>query len=232
MEILHLDKISRTYQDRGLEVPALKDISLKIEKGQFTALAGPSGSGKTSLLNIMGTLDRADFGRVYLEGQALSGLTPNALAEIRLKKIGFVFQAGNLIEVLSARENVEYVMLLQGLQAGTRRQKALEILRAVGLEDLAGRKPSQLSAGQAQRVAVARAVAAEPLLILADEPTAHLDSVTGQALVELMDSFNRTRRITFIVASHDPLVINRARRVIRLKDGRIEEDRTLPWLGE
>lgn len=227
MEVLRLINISRIYQNEDIRVPALTDISLEVRKGEFVVLAGPSGSGKTTLLNIMGTLDQPDSGRVYLEGQEVAGLPPNTLAEIRLKKIGFIFQSTNLIEVLTAQENIEYVLLLQGMPPHIRREKSLKILKAIGLEELVGRKTSQLSGGQGQRVAVARAVVAEPLLILGDEPTAHLDSKTGEHLMELMESFNQSKQITFIIASHDPMVIQRAKRIIQLKDGRIVEDRSV-----
>jgi putative ABC transport system ATP-binding protein len=225
MEALSLIHISKIYQDRDIQVQALMDISLEIKKGEFVVLAGPSGSGKTTLLNILGTLDQPDSGQVYLDGQDVSGLPNNTLAEIRLNKIGFIFQSTNLIDVLTARENIEYVMLLQGMESKIRRKKSFDILKAVGLEGLADRKTYQMSGGQGQRVAVARAVVAEPQLILADEPTANLDSKTGELLIELMESFNRSKQITFIIASHDPMVINRAGRIIQLKDGKILEDR-------
>jgi putative ABC transport system ATP-binding protein len=227
MATVLLNKVFKIYQDRDIKVPALTDVSLEIKPGEFMVLAGPSGSGKTTLLNIIGTLDRPDSGQVYLDGLEVSGLSGNTLAEIRLKKIGFIFQAYNLIDVLTARENVEYVMLLQGMDSRIRRQRSMAVLKAVGLEGLAERKTDQMSGGQGQRVAVARAVAAEPQLILADEPTANLDSKTGEHLIELMESFNRSKQITFVIASHDPMVINRARRIIQLKDGRIMEDRTI-----
>jgi putative ABC transport system ATP-binding protein len=225
MAAVLLNRVSRIYQERDIKVPALTDISLEIKAGEFMVLAGPSGSGKTTLLNIIGTLDRPDSGQVYLDGLEVSGLSNNTLAEIRLRKIGFIFQSYNLIDVLTARENVEYVMLLQGMDSGIRRQKSMALLKDVGLEGLAERKTDQMSGGQGQRVAVARAVAAEPRLILADEPTANLDSKTGAHLIELMESFNRSHQITFIIASHDPMVIHRARRIIQLKDGRIMDDR-------
>jgi putative ABC transport system ATP-binding protein len=198
METVSLDKIFKIYQDREIEVPALTDLSLQIQQGEFVVLAGPSGSGKTTLLNIIGTLDQPDRGRVFLEGRDVSRLPRNALAELRLKKIGFIFQSSNLISVLTAQ--------------------------AVGLEGLSGRRPWQMSGGQAQRAAVARAVVAEPRLILADEPTANLDSKTGEQLIDLLESYNQSKQITFIIASHDPLVINRAKRIIPLKDGRIVQD--------
>ena len=226
METVLLDNVSKTYEEREFRVPALSQVTLQIKKGEFVVLAGPSGSGKTTLLNLIGTLDQPDSGRVYLDGHEVTGLPPNTLAELRLKKIGFVFQSSNLIQVLTARENIEFVMLLQGIKAETRREKSLALLKDLGLEDLAGRKISEMSGGQGQRIAVARAVVSEPQLILADEPTANLDSKTGAQLIELMESFNRSKQITFLIASHDPLVINRAGRVIHLRDGRIVEDRS------
>jgi len=189
-------------------------------------MAGPSGSGKSTLLNILGTLDQADSGTVHLDGQDVTRLPSNTLAEIRLRKIGFVFQTYNLIDVLTAIENVEYVMLLQGISPRVRRERSIEMLEAVDLGDLIHRKTYQMSGGQRQRVAVARAVVAEPRLILADEPTANLDSKTGVKLIELMQEFNTAKNITFIIASHDPMVIEKAGRVILLKDGKILEDRS------
>jgi putative ABC transport system ATP-binding protein len=223
MEAIFLDKVYKTYQDREIKVPALTDLSLQIRQGEFVVLAGPSGSGKTTLLNIMGTLDQPDSGRVFLEDQEVSRLPRNILAEIRLRKIGFIFQSSNLISVLTAQENIEYVLLLQGMASAMRREKSQAVLKAVGLEGLAGRRPWQMSGGQAQRAAVARAVVAEPRLILADEPTANLDSKTGEQLIDLLESYNQSRQITFVIASHDPMVINRARRIIPLKDGKIVE---------
>lgn len=226
MELLSLRNISKIYEHSGIKTPALTDISLKIDTGEFVVMAGPSGSGKSTLLNILGTLDQADSGTVHLDGQDVTRLPSNTLAEIRLRKIGFVFQTYNLIDVLTAIENVEYVMLLQGISPRVRRERSIEMLEAVGLGDLIHRKTYQMSGGQRQRVAVARAVVAEPRLILADEPTANLDSKTGVKLIELMQEFNTAKNITFIIASHDPMVIEKAGRVILLKDGKILEDRS------
>jgi len=226
MELLSLRNISKIYEHSGIKTPALTDISLKIDTGEFVVMAGPSGSGKSTLLNILGTLDQADSGTVHLDGQDVTRLPSNTLAEIRLRKIGFVFQTYNLIDVLTAIENVEYVMLLQGISPRVRRERSIEMLEAVDLGDLIHRKTYQMSGGQRQRVAVARAVVAEPRLILADEPTANLDSKTGVKLIELMQEFNTAKNITFIIASHDPMVIEKAGRVILLKDGKILEDRS------
>ncbi len=225
MEIILLNNIFKTYQAPNFQTSALTEVSLKVGKEEFIVLAGPSGSGKTTLLNIIGTLDQPDSGEVYLEGEEVTRLTLNRLADLRLKKLGFVFQTYNLIDVLSALENVEYVMLLQGVDPKTRREKSMEILKAVGLEALAHRKTYQMSGGQRQRVAVARAVVGEPRLILADEPTANLDSKTGESLIELMESFNLSKKVTFIISSHDPMVLRRAKRLIILRDGKIQEDR-------
>jgi len=225
METILLKNIFKTYQDSTIKTAALTDISLNIEKGEFVVLAGPSGSGKTTLLNIIGTLDQPDSGEVYIDGHEVTKLPFNALAGLRLKKIGFVFQTYNLIDVLTALENVEYVMLLQGIDKKNRRERSIEILKTVGLDELIHRKTYQMSGGQRQRVAVARAVVGEPQLILADEPTANLDSKTGGSLIELMESFCLYKKITFIIASHDPMVIQKAKRLIILKDGKIQEDR-------
>ena len=225
MEIILLNNIFKTYQVSDFQTSALTEVSLRVGKGEFIVLAGPSGSGKTTLLNIIGTLDQPDSGEVYLEGEEVTQLTLNRLADLRLKKLGFVFQTYNLIDVLSALENVEYVMLLQGVDPKIRREKSMEMLKAVGLEALAHRKTYQMSGGQRQRVAVARAVVGEPRLILADEPTANLDSKTGESLIELMESFNLSKKVTFIISSHDPMVLRRAKRLIILRDGKIQEDR-------
>jgi putative ABC transport system ATP-binding protein len=224
MDTVLLKEIYKTYQDSSFKASALNDISLRIEKGEFVVLAGPSGSGKTTLLNIIGTLDQPDSGEVYVDGLEVTTLSLNDLAGLRLKKIGFVFQTYNLIDVLTALENVEYVMLLQGIDPAIRRKRSIEMLKAVGLEEVIFRKTHQMSGGQRQRVAVARAVVGEPQLILADEPTANLDSKTGEDLIELMESFNELKQITFIIASHDPMVIQKAKRLIQLRDGKIQED--------
>jgi putative ABC transport system ATP-binding protein len=202
----------------------LKDVSLDVGKGEFVVVVGPSGSGKTTLMNIMGTLDQPDSGEVYLHDREVSRLSHNTLAQVRLKGIGFVFQSLNLIDALSALENVEYVMLLQGIGSKIRRKRSTAILQSMGLEELMDRNIHQMSGGQKQRIAVARAVVAEPQLILADEPTANLDSENGESLIRLMEQFNRSNGITFMIASHDLMVVSRARRTIWLKDGTIEKD--------
>ena len=222
--MLVIENVHKTYGRPPAPVTyALKQINLAISEGEFTVLAGPSGSGKTTLLNIMGLLDQPDEGEVYLEGKKTSELSKNDAADLRLHNIGFVFQSYNLIEVLTAIENVEYVMLLQGVDSRTRRHKAKEILHAVGLEECINRKPNEMSGGQQQRVAVARAIVTEPSLVLADEPTANLDSKTGYQLIELMKHFNESKGVTFCISSHDPMVIDMAKRLIRVKDGIADE---------
>jgi putative ABC transport system ATP-binding protein len=198
-------------------------VDLEIAAGEFLALVGPSGSGKSTLLNLIGGLDRPTAGRLWVADEELGQLSRRALAELRLKRIGFVFQEYNLIPVLSAIENVEYVMLLQGVPDAERRKRAMAILNEVGLAGLEDRRPSELSGGQQQRVAVARAIVSEPTLVLADEPTANLDSATGAALMDLMRQLNEEKRVTFVFSTHDPMVMERARRLVRLKDGRIAD---------
>jgi putative ABC transport system ATP-binding protein len=224
MPILEAQHLRKIYDTRSVETLALDDVDLKIEQGEFTALAGPSGSGKTTLLNLFGALDSPTAGTVLLDGEDLGALSSSRLAELRLRKLGFVFQAYNLIPVLSARENVEFVMELQGVPASQRRAKALALLAEVGLGELADKRPLEMSGGQQQRVAVARAIASEPRVVLADEPTANLDSDTAGRLLDLMQRLNRDRGITFLFSTHDPLVIDKARRTIRLRDGRIISD--------
>jgi putative ABC transport system ATP-binding protein len=216
--------VTKTYQQGQVTVQALKDISLKIGKGEFLAVAGPSGSGKTTLLNMIGGLDLLDSGSIFVDGEALESLSPSQLANLRLHKIGFVFQAYNLIPVLSAIENVEYVMLLQGLSSQERRAKSRAILDEVGLEGKYHRRPAELSGGQQQRVAVARAIVSNPAIVLADEPTANLDSKTGQGLLEMMKQMNAEKQITFIFSTHDRMVMEYARRLVKLRDGRLVND--------
>ena len=224
MAIVECTQVYKTYQQGQLSVRALEEISLTIEKGEFMALAGPSGSGKTTLLNIIGGLDKADSGNIVVDGNSFDQMSQSRLAELRLHKIGFVFQAYNLIPVLSAAENVEFVMLLQGLPASKRRQMARKILDDVGLEGKYDRRPAELSGGQQQRVAVARAIVSNPSIVLADEPTANLDSKTGQGLLEMMKQMNAEKKITFIFSTHDKMVMNYARRLTLLHDGRLADD--------
>jgi putative ABC transport system ATP-binding protein len=224
MIIVTCTDIVKIYRQGKLEVHALRGVSLDIEKGAFAAIAGPSGSGKTTLLNIIGGLDAADRGSVTVDGNILGEMSQTALAELRLHKIGFVFQSYNLIPVLSALENVEYVMLLQGVPKADRQERAMAVLEEVGLAGLSGRRPAELSGGQQQRVAVARAIVSDPSLVLADEPTANLDSQTGHGLLEMMREMNEKKQVTFIFSTHDPMVMEHARRLIRLKDGLIVSD--------
>jgi putative ABC transport system ATP-binding protein len=208
----------------SIEVPALRGISLRVAPGEFLAIAGPSGSGKTTLLNIIGGLDRADAGEVLVEGKNLQLLSSGELARLRLQRLGFVFQAYNLLPVLTALENAEFTLLLQGVPVKQRKERVQKLFAEIGLAGLEHRRPGELSGGQQQRVAVARAVVTEPALILADEPTANLDSVTATALLEVMEQLNRAHNTTFVYSTHDPQVMERARRLIRLHDGQIASD--------
>jgi putative ABC transport system ATP-binding protein len=224
MNIVELVDIKKSYRQGNVEVKALNGVSLSVQKGAFLALAGPSGSGKTTLLNIIGGLDAADSGSVIVDGNALEEMTQSELANLRLRNVGFVFQAYNLIPVLSALENVEFVMLLQGVPAADRREKAMAILDDVGLEDMYNRRPAELSGGQQQRVAVARAIVSSPSIVLADEPTANLDSKTGKGLLEMMKQMNERREATFVFSTHDKMVMDYARRLIFIRDGLVADD--------
>ena len=224
MLIIDAVDVTKVYETRGITTRALDGVQLAVETGEFSAIAGPSGSGKTTLLNLLGALDVPTSGKIRLDGDELSELSPAALSELRLRKLGFVFQAYNLIPVLSARENVEFVMELQGTDARARADRASEVLDRVGLAGLENKRPLEMSGGQQQRVAVARAIASRPKLVLADEPTANLDSDTARRLIDLMSSLNRRDGITFLFSTHDPLVMEAARRVVRLRDGRISGD--------
>ncbi|MCG8618710.1 MAG: ABC transporter ATP-binding protein [Desulfobacterales bacterium] len=218
--------VTKTYTQGKLDVHALAGISLGLDKGEFTALAGPSGSGKTTLLNLIGGLDSPSSGRIILDGEEVTGLSQSRLADMRLNKIGFVFQAYNIIPVLSARENVEYVMLMQGVPAKERTERARTVLDEVGLTNMHDRRPTELSGGQQQRVAVARAIVSRPAIVLADEPTANLDSETGRGLLEMMAEMNQKRKVTFIFSTHDRMVMEYAHRIVRLKDGLVSDDST------
>ncbi len=225
MGIVECKDIKKTYQQGKIEVHALKDVSLSIDKGGFAALAGPSGSGKTTLLNIIGGLDQPDSGSVSVAGNTFEKMTQSQLALLRLHNVGFIFQSYNLIPVLSAVENVEFVMLLQGVQATQRRERAMAILDDVGLEGKYHRRPAELSGGQQQRVAVARAIVSNPSIVLADEPTANLDSKTGNGLLEMMRKMNEEKKVTFIFSTHDKMVMDYARRLVLIRDGRIVDDK-------
>jgi len=222
--IVVCEKVSKTYQVDHISVPALKEVDLEIPRGQFVTLAGPSGSGKTTLLNVVGGLDQPSTGTVTLEGRRVDQLSPAELADLRLEHVGFVFQAYNLIPVLTARENVEFVMELQGMSADERHRLSREILDEVGLGGMEDRRPAELSGGQQQRVAVARAMVSRPSVVLADEPTANLDSHTARELVGLMRALNEKHQITFLISTHDPMVMELAPRRIGLRDGRIVSD--------
>jgi len=222
--IVSTRQLHRTYLQGEGEVHALDGVDLDIEPGEFVALMGAAGSGKTTLLNLIGGLDRPTRGEVQVDGQSLGALSSGALSRLRLDRIGFVFQAYNLIPVLTARENAEFVLLMRGVPDAERRRRVDATLAAVGLEGLGDRLPSALSGGQQQRVAVARAIAGAPALVLADEPTANLDSRTGTELVEMMRRLNTDQGITFVFATHDTKVEERARRVIWMEDGKVQRD--------
>jgi putative ABC transport system ATP-binding protein len=216
--------VSRIFRQGDLEVTGLDHVSIDIEQGEFVCLVAPSGGGKTTLLNAIGGLDKPDAGEVWVGGQRIDNLGKGKLAEMRLHNIGFVFQAYNLIPVLTARENVEFVMQVQGVPAAERRAKSTAILAEVGLRGLEDRRPAKMSGGQQQRVAVARAIVSEPTLVLADEPTANLDSHTADQLMELFVELNKEHNTTFVIATHDQRVMAYARRIVRMLDGKIVED--------
>lgn len=219
--------VTKTFGSGDLAVNALQSVDLQIMPGDFATLAGPSGSGKTTLLNMIGALDRPSSGEVTVDGQKLSELQQSGLSDLRLTKIGFVFQSFNLIPVMSACENIEFVMELQGISKSERRAKSLAALKEVGLEGLEYRRPSAMSGGQQQRVAVARALVSRPAIVLADEPTANLDSTSALDLIDLMRDLNREHGTTFLISSHDPRVLDHSRRQIHMVDGEIESDTRL-----
>ena len=222
--VAHCVGVSRIYQQAAVPVPALRNLDFAMVQGEFVSLAGPSGSGKSTLLNLIGGLDQATEGQVAVDGRVLGGLNEAQLADLRLHKIGFVFQSYNLIPVLSAQENVEFIMQLQGVRPAARAQRALDALAALAIEDLAGRRPAELSGGQQQRVAIARAIVTNPALLLADEPSANLDSATTEDLLKLLRRLNDERGLSILTATHDPLVMRYAKRQVRLRDGAIAED--------
>ncbi len=224
MAILKLEGIGKRYRQGEVEVQALHDINLAVEEGEFAALVGPSGSGKTTLLNIIGGLDSPSLGSVHLNATEITALSEAELSDFRLFQLGFIFQAYNLVPVLSALENVELVMVLQGRNLHERRERAEHYLELVGLTSMMHRRPSALSGGQQQRVAVARALAAGPRLVLADEPTANLDSENASALLDIMHRLSHEEKTTFIFSTHDPRVMERAERIITLRDGIVESD--------
>jgi putative ABC transport system ATP-binding protein len=224
MALLRLNNIGKHYLQGEIEVQALHEINLEVEEGEFAALVGPSGSGKTTLLNIIGALDAPSSGNIHLNSTDLTSLSEAALSDFRLFQLGFIFQAYNLVPVLSALENVELVMVLQGREKLEQRERAEHYLQLVGLKDMMHRRPAALSGGQQQRVAVARALAANPRLVLADEPTANLDSENAGALLDIMHQLSDEEKTTFIFSTHDPRVMERAERIITLRDGKIETD--------
>ena len=224
MSIITTHNLSKVYNPDTVPVHALRSVSLEIEQGEFTSIVGPSGSGKTTLLNMMGGLDRPTSGDVLVNSIKITDLPEKELIDFRLMNIGYVFQAYNLIPVFTALENVNFIMLLQNRHPKELDRRARELLKEVGLEDRVDARPSELSGGQQQRVAVARALASEPKFILADEPTANLDSVSAMNLLDIMERMNREKNITFIFSTHDQRVIDRARRVIRMVDGAVDED--------
>ena len=222
--VVALKDVTKVYRQGDQHVEALRGLTMAVNAGEFTAISGPSGSGKTTALNLIGALDTPTSGTVRLEGADLGTLTRKELSRLRRERIGFVFQAYNLLPVLSAYENAEIVMAVQGVDEAERRERVMALLAQVGLEGMEHRRPSELSGGQQQRVAIARAIAARPAIVLADEPTANVDSATAEALLEMMETLNREQRVTFLFSTHDPRVMARARRLVRLVDGRIESD--------
>lgn len=226
MNVIETNNLVKTYHQGELEVHALNDVSIHFKQGEFTAIVGPSGSGKTTFLNAIGGLDTPTTGTVMINETDITQLKSNQLIDFRLKNIGFVFQAYNLIPVLTAKENVEFIMLMQGASSNKRSARAKELLEAVGLSEQINRRPGQLSGGQQQRVAVARALASKPQFVLADEPTANLDSTSTTNLLDIMHRLNKEENMTFIFSTHDQRVIDRAKRVITLEDGKVLSDHT------
>lgn len=222
--VIRVEKISKIYEQGKIEVAALNEVSLRIEEGEFTAIVGPSGSGKTTLLNMIGGIDEPSSGSIWIDNTQITALSTNQLIDYRLQNIGFVFQSYNLIPVMTAKENIEFIMLLQKRPKKEREERALELLKRVGIEEKANSRPAQLSGGQQQRVAVARALASHPKFVLADEPTANLDSRAAENLLDIMARLNHDEGMTFIFSTHDPRVIQRAHRVITLEDGKIISD--------
>ena len=219
--IIKTENLKKDYKEDGVVVHAIRGIDLTIEEGEFSAIVGPSGCGKTTLLNLISGLDSPDEGKVWLSGKLISDMSGKELSDFRRDNIGFIFQAYNLIPVLTVEENIEYIMLLQGIPKEERHKRVLEILDAVKLSGLENRRPTQLSGGQQQRVAIARAMVSNPKIILADEPTANLDSKTGSELLDMMAELNEKTGMTFLFSTHDKMVMERAKRVIVLKDGQI-----------
>lgn len=226
MAVIEVVGVTKDYVEKGrVTTRALQGVDMTVEAGEFMALAGPSGSGKTTLLNLIGALDRPTSGTIRIAGRDLNGLTEKDLSDLRRDHVGFVFQAYNLVPVLSAAENAEYVMELQGVGAAERRKRVTELFERMGIKDLLDTRPLKMSGGQQQRVAVARAIASKPAIVLADEPTANLDQTTGRALVALMRELNREQGVTFVFSTHDPMVLEQADRVVRMVDGKISAEK-------
>jgi putative ABC transport system ATP-binding protein len=226
MEVIRLEDVTRVYKIGEVETFALRGLTLTVEEGEFTALVGPSGSGKTTALQVMGCLDKPTSGRVLLKGEDVSKLSGSKRADLRRGSIGFVFQFFALLPGLNAYENIELPLLLAGRNGQQRKQRVTELLEAVGLADRAKHRPDQMSGGEQQRVAVARALATNPILILADEPTANLDTENGRQVMEIMLRLNEETGTTFVCATHDPRVVSFTRRVVELRDGKVSDDRT------
>ena len=224
MEIIQLENVTKTYTIGEVVTRALSDVSLNIDEGEFMALVGPSGSGKTTMLQLIGCLDKPENGAIRINGQDVTGLSANQRADLRKHEIGFIFQFFALVPVLSAYENVELPLLLTGIDAKERRERVLKLLDSVGLSHRVDHRPDQMSGGEQQRVAIARALAPEPLMVLADEPTANLDTANGQQAMEIMQRLNQETGTAFIFATHDPRVMSFARRVVRMRDGQIVEN--------
>ena len=225
MALIEIDQLNKIYNTTAVPVHAVRDVTLRVEKKEFLAIVGPSGSGKTTLLNIIGGLDTPTSGKVIIDETDLSTLSSSDLVEYRLQHIGFVFQAYNLIPVFTARENVEFIMLLQGVEKKEREERAIDLLKQVGLSKRINTRPAQLSGGEQQRVAVARSLASRPAFVLADEPTANLDTESAESLLDLMEDLNRKHEMTFIFSTHDERVMRRARRIITLQDGGVVSDK-------
>lgn len=224
--IVELEDVHKKYRQGQLEVAALRGLDLTVKRGEFLALTGPSGSGKTTALNLIGALDEPTSGVIRMEGKELGAMSRAERSRLRRDRIGFVFQAYNLIPVLTAYENAEMVMRLQGIDAAQREKRVMALLADVGLEGMEHRRPDQLSGGQQQRVAIARAIASNPAVTLADEPTANVDSATAEKLLEIMERLNEEHGVTFVFSTHDPRVMDRAKRIVRLVDGRVQSDET------
>lgn len=224
MYIAQLEKVSRVYYQGKVEVKAVDNLDLQFKPGEFSALCGPSGSGKTTILNMIGALDVPTSGNVYLEGKDLRSMTGGELSSLRRDRVGFVFQAYNLVPVLTAYENAEFVLALQNVPANERRDRVMSVLKEVGMDQYAKRRPDELSGGQQQRIAIARAVVSNPAIVLADEPTANVDIDAANTILDLMEQLNEEMGITFLFSTHDQKVMNRARRLVKLRDGRLEED--------